>query len=278
MSLIETSELKQWLDNKDDFLLFDCRFDLTDLEAGYQSYLSGHIPTAIYVHTDRDLAGEKNGKNGRHPLPSLEQWQKTYAELGITPNKKIVIYDTQGSIYAARLWWMLYSVGQQNVFLLNGGYPAWIRANYESEIHEHLRVRVPETKLHNYQNLVLVSTVEENIKKPQFTILDARAHDRFQGNNETLDPVGGHIPGAINRFFKDNLEANGDFKSIAALKQEYTALLKETSSEKIIHQCGSGITACHNLFAMELAGLKGSSIYIGSWSEWCSNPSRPVEK
>lgn len=278
MSLIEASELKQWLDNKDDFLLFDCRFDLTNLEAGYQSYLNGHIPSAVYVDTDKDLSGEKNGKNGRHPLPSIEQWQKTYAELGITPNKKIVIYDNQGSIYAARLWWMLYSVGQQNIYLLNGGYPAWVRANYESEMHEQLRVAVPETKLQKFQNLVLVDAVEENIKTSQFTILDARAHDRFQGNNETLDPVGGHIPGAINRFFKDNLEANGEFKSIAVLKQEYATLLNETSSKKIIHQCGSGITACHNLFVMELVGLKGSSIYAGSWSEWCSDPSRPVEK
>lgn len=278
MSLIEASELKKWLDHEDDFLLFDCRFDLTDSEAGYQSYLNGHIPTAIYVNVDRDLAGKKNGKNGRHPLPSIEQWQKTYAELGITPNKKIVIYDNQGSIYAARLWWMLQSVGYSDLFLLNGGYQAWVRANYESEIREHLRVAVPETKLQNYQNVVLVDAVEENIKTSKLTILDARANDRFQGKNETLDPVGGHIPGAINRCFKDNLEANGEFKNIHALKQEYAALLNETPSEKIIHQCGSGITACHNLFAMELVGLKGSSIYVGSWSEWCSDPSRPIEK
>jgi thiosulfate/3-mercaptopyruvate sulfurtransferase len=278
MSLIEASELKKWLDHEDDFLLFDCRFDLTDSEAGYQSYLKGHIPTAIYVNVDRDLAGKKNGKNGRHPLPSIEQWQKTYAELGIAPNKKIVIYDNQGSIYAARLWWMLHSVGHSDLFLLNGGYQAWVRANYESEIREHLRVAAPETKLQNYQNVVLVDAVEGNIKTSKFTILDARANDRFQGKNETLDPVGGHIPGAINRCFKDNLEANGEFKNINALKQEYAALLNETPSEKIIHQCGSGITACHNLFAMELVGLKGSSIYVGSWSEWCSDPSRPIEK
>jgi thiosulfate/3-mercaptopyruvate sulfurtransferase len=278
MSLIEASELKKWLDHEDNFLLFDCRFDLTNSEAGYQSYLSGHIPTAIYVHTDKDLAGKKDGKNGRHPLPSIEQWQKTYAGLGITPNKKIVIYDNQGSMYAARLWWMLHSVGHLDLFLLNGGYPAWVRANYESEIREHVRVAAPETKLQNYQNVVLVDAVEENIKTSQLTILDARANDRFQGKNETLDPVGGHIPGAINRCFKDNLEANGEFKNINTLKQEYAALLNETPSEEIIHQCGSGITACHNLFAMELVGLRGSSIYAGSWSEWCSDPSRPVEK
>lgn len=278
MSLIEASKLKEWLDNADDFLLFDCRFDLTNSEAGHQSYLTGHIPSAIYVDTDKDLASEKNGKNGRHPLPSIEQWQKTYAELGITPNKKIVIYDNQGAIFAARLWWMLYAVGHQKIFLLNGGYPAWVRANYGTETRENIRVATPETKLQNYQNLVLVDVVEENIKTSQFTILDARANDRFHGNNETLDPVGGHIPGAINRCFKDNLETNGEFKNVNTLRQEYADLLGKASSETIIHQCGSGITACHNLFVMELVGLKGSSIYAGSWSEWCSDPSRPVEK
>lgn len=278
MSLIEVSQLKEWLDNEDDFLLFDCRFDLSKSEAGHQSYLNGHIPSAIYVDTDKDLAGQKNGKNGRHPLPSIEQWQKTYAELGITPNKKIVIYDNQGAMFAVRLWWMLHAVGHQKIFLLNGGYPAWVRANYESETCENIRVAAPETKLQNYKNLVLVDVVEENIKTSKFTILDARANDRFQGNNETLDPVGGHIPGAINRCFKDNLEANGEFKSANTLRQEYGDLLNKTSSESIIHQCGSGITACHNLFVMELIGLKGSSIYAGSWSEWCSDPSRPVEK
>jgi thiosulfate/3-mercaptopyruvate sulfurtransferase len=278
MSLIEASELKKWLDNEDDFLLFDCRFDLTNSEVGYQSYLNGHIARAIYVDTDKDLASEKNGKNGRHPLPTIEKWQKTYAELGITPNKKIVIYDNQGGMFAVRLWWMLHSVGHQNVFLLNGGYPAWLRANYKSEVGEHLRVAAPETKLQNYQNLVLVDAVEKNIKTSQFTILDARANDRFHGNNETLDPVGGHIPGAINRCFKDNLNTDGAFKSITVLEKEYADLLKDISSDKVIHQCGSGITACHNLFVMELMGLKGSSVYAGSWSEWCSDSSRPVEK
>lgn len=278
MSLIEASELKRWLDNEDSFLLFDCRFDLTNSEAGHQSYLNGHIPTAIYVDTDKDLASEKNGKNGRHPLPSIEQWQKTYSELGITPNKKVVIYDNQGSMFAVRLWWMLHAVGHSNVFLLNGGYPSWIRAGYAFETHENLRITVPETKLQNFQNLVLVDAIEQNIKTSEFTILDARANDRFHGNNETLDPVGGHIPKAINHCFKENLESNGEFKSIATLKQAYAVLLKETSSEKVIHQCGSGITACHNLFVMELMGLKGSSIYAGSWSEWCSDTSRPIEK
>jgi thiosulfate/3-mercaptopyruvate sulfurtransferase len=278
MSLIEASELKQWLDRGDDFLLFDCRFDLVDSEAGYKSYLEGHIPGAIYVHSDKDLATTKNGTNGRHPLPSIAQWQKTYAELGVTPSKKVVIYDNQGSMFAVRLWWMLHAVGQKNIYLLNGGYPSWLAANYPSEKQESLRKPVAETALHAYQDLVLVDEVVENLSKAQFTILDARANDRFHGQNETLDPVAGHIPGAMNRCFKDNLEASGKFKDLETLKNEFSSLLKDIPSEQVVHQCGSGITACHNLFAMELIGLKGSSIYAGSWSEWCADPKRPVEK
>lgn len=278
MSLIEAQELKQWQESGEDFLLFDCRFDLVDSEAGYQSYLQGHIPGAIYVHSDKDLATAKNGQNGRHPLPRIEDWQKTYAALGITPNKKVVIYDNQGSMYAVRLWWMLQSVGQQDIFLLNGAYPAWLALGYPTQTEETLRQAAPETKLFAYQGLVLVDAVEKNLQNPQFTILDARANDRFHGNNETLDPVAGHIPGAMNRCFKDNLEADGRFKSLETLKTEFAELLKDIPSHQIVHQCGSGITACHNLFTMELLGLKNSSLYAGSWSEWCSNPARPIEK
>ena len=278
MSLIEARELKHWQDLDEDFLLFDCRFDLVDSEAGYQSYLQGHIPGAIYVHSDKDLATTKNGQNGRHPLPSIETWQTTYASLGITPNKKVVIYDNQGSMFAVRLWWMLHSVGQKNVYLLNGGYPSWVGAGLPIETKETFRQAAPETQLQNYQGLVLVDAVERNLQNPQFTILDARANDRFHGNNETLDPVAGHIPGAMNRCFKDNLETDGRFKNLDVLKNEFAELLKGMPSNQIVHQCGSGITACHNLFTMELLGLKNSSLYAGSWSEWCSNPARPIEK
>ena len=278
MSLIEARELKNWQDLGEDFLLFDCRFDLVDSEAGYQSYLQGHIPGAIYVHSDKDLATTKNGQNGRHPLPSIADWQKTYASLGITPSKKVVIYDNQGSMYAVRLWWMLYSVGQKNVYLLNGGYPSWVGAGLPTETSETFRQAAPETTLSAYQGLVLVDAIEKNLQNPQLTILDARANDRFHGNNETLDPVAGHIPGAMNRCFKDNLEADGRFKNIDVLQSEFAELLKDIPSHQIVHQCGSGITACHNLFTMELLGLKNSSLYAGSWSEWCSNPTRPIEK
>ena len=276
MALIEAQELKKLIDEQQDFLLFDCRFDLVDSEAGYKSYLEGHIPGAIYVHSDKDLASEKNGRNGRHPLPSIAAWQKTYAALGITPNSRVVIYDNQSCMYAVRLWWMLKAVGHQHIELLNGGYQIWCQLGYPSEQSETFRKAVPETTLTPFMNLVLVGDVVANLESKNFTILDARSNDRFHGQNETLDPVAGHIPGALNRFFKDNLKSDGTFKDPDVLRHEFQSIIGNISSEKIVHQCGSGITACHNMFAMELAGLMGSSIYAGSWSEWSSDPSRPV--
>jgi thiosulfate/3-mercaptopyruvate sulfurtransferase len=278
MALIEAQELKKLIDEQQDFLLFDCRFDLVDSEAGYKSYLEGHIPGAIYVHSDKDLASEKTGRNGRHPLPSINAWQKTYAALGITPNSRVVIYDNQSCMYAVRLWWMLKAVGHQHIELLNGGYQIWCQLGYPSEQSETFRKAVPETTLTPFMNLVLVGDVVANLESKNFTILDARSNDRFYGQNETLDPVAGHIPGALNRFFKDNLKSDGTFKDPDVLRHEFQLVIGNISSEKIVHQCGSGITACHNMFAMELAGLMGSSIYAGSWSEWSSDPSRPVER
>jgi thiosulfate/3-mercaptopyruvate sulfurtransferase len=277
MALIKVQQLKTMMDEQQDFLLFDCRFDLVDSNAGYKSYLEGHIPGAIYVHSDKDLASEKNGRNGRHPLPSINQWQKTYASLGITPNSRVVIYDNQSCMYAVRLWWMLKAVGHQHIELLDGGYSSWCQSGYPSEQSETFRKAAPETTLNPFMNLVLVGDVVANLERKDFTILDARSNDRYHGQNETLDPVAGHIPGALNRFFKDNLKPDGTFKESDVLLSEFKAILGELPSEKIVHQCGSGITACHNMFAMELAGLAGSSIYAGSWSEWSSDPSRPVE-
>jgi thiosulfate/3-mercaptopyruvate sulfurtransferase len=173
---------------------------------------------------------------------------------------------------------MLKAVGHQHIELLNGGYQTWCQLGYPSEQSETHRQPVAETPLSAFKNLVLVNEVVANLESKKFTVLDARSNDRFHGQNETLDPVAGHIPGALNRFFKDNLKADGTFKDSDVLLNEFKSLLGQTSSEKIVHQCGSGITACHNMFAMELAGLPGSSIYAGSWSEWSADPSRPVEQ
>jgi thiosulfate/3-mercaptopyruvate sulfurtransferase len=283
MLLIEAAELKKDLESGKEFLLFDCRSDLTNPKAGYESYSDGHIPSAIYVDVDHDLASEKNGQNGRHPLPTIEQWVKTCASLGITKDITAVIYDNQSCMYAVRMWWMLRATGYSNVRLLNGGYAAWLAAGFTSEKTDNQRPNTPTaassmTGAVGYKNALLASDLLKNLSSKKFMILDARSADRFRGENETLDPVGGHIPGAINRFFKNNLEVNGQFKSADVLAKEFKDLLGETPSESIIHQCGSGITACHNMFAMELAGMNSSMIYPGSWSEWCADPARPIEK
>jgi thiosulfate/3-mercaptopyruvate sulfurtransferase len=287
MLLIEAAQLNNDLESGKDFLLFDCRFDLTNPKAGYESYLDGHIPSAIYVDVDHDLASEKNGQNGRHPLPSIEQWLKTCASLGITKDSNIVIYDNQSCMYAVRMWWMLRATGHNHVQLLNGGYASWLAAGFSKEKTDNLRPDnlKPNTPVTSntigaaaYKDALLASDILENLSSKKFVVLDARSADRFRGENETLDPVGGHIPGAINRFFKNNLDANGEFKSPDVLAKEFKDLLGAIPSESIIHQCGSGITACHNMFAMELAGLKSSMIYPGSWSEWCADTERPIEK
>jgi thiosulfate/3-mercaptopyruvate sulfurtransferase len=282
MLLIEAAELKKDLDSGKEFLLFDCRFDLTNPKAGYESYLEGHIPSAIYVDVDHDLASEKNGQNGRHPLPTIEQWIKTCASLGITKDSNIVIYDNQSCMYAVRMWWMLRATGHNHVRLLNTGYASWLAAGFTSEKTDNPRPNTPATSTTDraiaYMDALFVSDILENLSSKNFVVLDARSADRFRGENETLDPIGGHIPGAINRFFKNNLDTNGQFKSPYVLAKEFKDLLGAIPSESIIHQCGSGITACHNMFAMELAGLKSSMIYPGSWSEWCADAARPIEK
>jgi len=281
MLLIEAAELKKDLDSDKAFSLFDCRFDLTNPKAGYESYLEGHIPSAIYVDVDHDLASEKNGQNGRHPLPTIEQWLKTCASLGITKDSNIVIYDNQSCMYAVRMWWMLRATGHNHVRLLNGGYASWLAAGFTSEKTDNQRPNAAtssNSSATTYKDAMLASDVLENLSSKKFVVLDARSADRFRGENETLDPVGGHIPGAINRFFKNNLDANGQFKAAEVLAKEFKDLLGATPSESIIHQCGSGITACHNMFAMELAGMSSSMIYPGSWSEWCADPVRPIEK
>ena len=282
MLLIEAAQLKNNLASDKDILLFDTRFDLVNPKAGYESYLDGHIPSAVYVDVDHDLAAEKNGQNGRHPLPMIEQWVKTCANLGITKDSDIIIYDNQSCMYAVRMWWMLRATGHENVRLLNGGYASWLAAGFPSEKTENQRPNTPAassmTETTAYKDALLASDILNNLSNKKFVVLDARSADRFRGENETLDPVGGHIPGAINRFFKQNLDTNGQFKSADVLAKEFADLLGETRSESIIHQCGSGITACHNMFAMELAGLKSSMIYPGSWSEWCADPARPIEK
>ena len=272
--LISANQLEEIINSGENVLLCDCRFDLVDPQAGRKSYEESHIPGAIHVDLDKDLSGPKTGVNGRHPLPKPEIWAQTKARLGISPNTLVVAYDKQGSVYASRLWWMLKATGHANVRVLDGGLDAW-----NGPMGTIPREPTPSTQVIGvmpYAGLVLVDEVVGDLQTKKYQIIDARANDRFHGQNETLDPIGGHIPGAINRFFKDNLSATA-FKTPEQLFQELREFLGPIKPADVIHQCGSGVTACHNLLAMEIAGLKGSRLYAGSWSEWCADPQRPVE-
>lgn len=271
--LITANQLEEIINSGENVLLCDCRFDLVDPSAGKKSYLEGHIPGAVYVDLDVDLSGTANGKNGRHPLPNPEAWAQTKSRLGIDSNTLVVAYDRQGSVYASRLWWMLKATGHAKVQVLDGGLDTW-----NGPIGTMPREAVPTAvalPVMPYVGLVLVEDMVENLHTKKSIVLDARANDRFHGQNETLDPVGGHIPGALNYCFRLNLSGKS-FKTPEQLFNDFHDLLGSTKASDIIHQCGSGVTACHNLLAMELAGLKGSRLYAGSWSEWCADPSRPV--
>lgn len=258
-------------------LVFDCSFDLANPSAGEQAYAAGHIPGAHYLHLDRDLSGAKTGKNGRHPLPARDALVDTLAKHGLKEQQQVVAYDAQGCAYAARLWWLLRWLGHDSVAVLDGGLQAWQAAGQKLETaapgavaRGDFKAAAPLAVTVGAQHLLA------NLKGGEQLVIDARSPDRYRGENETIDPVAGHIPGALNRFFKDNLTSDGRFKSAHTLREEFGAVMGQKSPEHVVLQCGSGVTACHNALAMEVAGLHGPALYVGSWSEWCADPSRPV--
>ena len=258
--------------------VFDCRHDLKNTEYGRQAYARGHIPGALFMHLDSDLSGAKGGGNGRHPLPAVDALARRLSDCGVDAGTQVVAYDNEGGIFAARLWWLLRWLGHEHVAVLDGGLAGWKRSGGT------LDTVVPAIPAANFiarprDCAVDVATVLENLKTAAELVIDARSPERFHGEGETLDPVGGHIPGAVNRFYFDNLDDDGCFfKPVTELRAEFEALLNGRDPAQVIQQCGSGVTACHNLLAMELAGLSGSRLYPGSWSEWCADASRPVAR
>ncbi|WP_096349214.1 sulfurtransferase [Robbsia andropogonis] len=258
-------------------LIIDCRADLLDPEAGPRVFAERHLPGAHHLNLESDLSGPKTQGSGRHPLPDRETLAATLARLGMRADTQVVAYDAQGGMYAARLWWLLRWLGHEAVAVLDGGMPRW-------ESHGGLvefsapRPTVPGDFAAGTPlvSAVDTATVLRNIDSGDHLVIDARASDRYRGENETIDPVGGHIPGARNRFFKHNLDEQGQFQSPAALRSAFLSVLDGTPPDAAIMQCGSGVTACHNLLAMEVAGLPGAALYAGSWSEWIADPSRPV--
>ena len=277
-TLISVSALAAHRDDPN-WIMCDCRHDLADYESGRRAYAQAHLPGARFLHLDEDLSGPKTGANGRHPLPHPITFTLRLAALGIDNSKQVVAYDASGGVYASRLWWMLRWVGHSNVAVLDGGIDAWNKARLP------LNAALPAIKPLRYNpnpnpQLAVsandIVTLAVNPGARALHIIDARSADRFRGENETLDPVAGHIPGAANRFFKNNLADDGCFKPAQVLQQEFASVLNAHAPAKVVHQCGSGVTACHNLLAMEIAGLKGSRLYPGSWSEWVSDRTRPV--
>jgi thiosulfate/3-mercaptopyruvate sulfurtransferase len=246
-----------------------------DAGKGRRLYAEGHIPGAYFLHVDDDLSGRKTGKNGRHPLPDVDEFAGRINDRGVTPQTQVVIYDDVGGNFAARLWWMLRWLGHEKASLLDGGYPLWQKEGRPiSTEMPPPRTGAFEPKPHLGWTVDL-PFVERFREDPSIALLDARAAERFKGLMEPIDPVAGHIPGSINRFWQKNLNPDGRFKASEQLRKEYEELLGR-NTEKTVHMCGSGVTACHNAFAMELAGLAPGRLYPGSWSEWVSDRSRPV--
>lgn len=272
--LVSTDELIAHLGDPS-WRIFDCRHDLQNVEYGADAYAKGHIPGATFLHLDRDLSGEKNGRNGRHPLPDPAVFAQRLGEWGVGPDTQVVAYDNEGGVFASRLWWMLRWLGHDNVALLDGGLPGWRRA--KQALVTETPVFAPTAFPVRPQALTVDAGFVLAHLGTRMLIVDARAPERFSGAQETLDPVGGHIPGAVNRFYFDNLDDSGCyFRPADELRAEFEALLDGRQAAEVIQQCGSGVTACHNILAMEIAGLAGSRLYPGSWSEWCADPARPI--
>ena len=275
--LIDTHELSLHL-NDPQWVIFDCRHDLMDAGKGERLYREGHIPGAHFASIDTDLSGEKTGTNGRHPLPSPAAFATFLARHGVAQTAAIVAYDDVGGQFASRLWWMARWIGLANVYLLDGGIGQWIAEG--RAISTDVPVPQPVAMKANPNPLMLwnAGDVQAHLNDPAHRLIDARAPERYRGEVEPIDPVAGHIPGAVNRFFKDNLNVDLTLRSKEEIAQGFSALIGDVSPENVIHQCGSGVTACMNIFAMEMAGLKGSKLYAGSWSEWVSDPARPIVK
>lgn len=261
----------------DHCVLVDCRHDLFDPQAGRRAYEAGHIAGAHFMHQDQDLAGERDGRNGRHPLPDREAFAARLRAIGLNRDQQLVGYDDQGGMLASRLWWLARWLGHDRVAVLDGGIGAWKRAGFP------LSHEAPQPQPGDFVALEPlerpVSTADvarDRGHERAMVLIDARAPERYAGEMEPLDPVAGRIPGALNRPFQRNLQPNGTFKPADALRAEYSRMVGEGDPRRVVHYCGSGITACHNMIAMEIAGMRGSSLYPGSWSAWCADPALPV--
>ena len=260
------------------WLIADCRYNLTDETWGRSQYETAHVPGAVFVDVAHDLAGQRTGTNGRHPLPAVEDMAATFGRLGIADDTQVVAYDQEAGAFASRFWWMLRYLGHDAVAVLDGGFAKWTRegrpvrggvetrppASFTQRLRKQMRVTVDETFAH--------------LGDPSVVLIDARSPDRYAGNPDPLDQVPGHIPGARNRFYRHNISDAGTMRPASELRADYEGVLEGRPPSDVVMYCGSGVTACHNLLAMEHAGLPGAKLFAGSWSEWEADPKRPIAK
>src|SRR5262245_10080234 len=259
------------------FVIIDCRYKLDDEGWGEREHRARHIPGAVYAHLGHDMAGPKTGTNGRHPLPDPHTFAQTLGRLGITSGTQVVAYDQDSGMYASRLWWMLRWLGHDAVAVLDGGFAKWTaegRPTASGGEDREPRGFVAATRS---EMVVDVRRVSMSLTTGDTTLVDARAPERYRGETEPIDKKPGHIPGAANHFFQWNLDERGVFRSPEDLRERLERSIGEVPADRLICYCGSGVTACHNLLALEHAGLTGAKLYPGSWSEWSADPSRQVE-
>lgn len=274
-TLIDTSTLAGHLHDPD-WAIVDCRFDILDAARGAEQYIEAHIPGARYADLDKHLSGPKTGTNGRHPLPGSDALRRDLGLLGIGPATQVVAYDADSSTYAARLWWLLRWMGHEAVAVLDGGYARWCREGYP------VRDGTEPFSAANFNGApregssLTVLDVMNGLHLPTRLLVDSRSNDRYHGINETIDRTGGHIPGATNYFFMQNMTPEKTFKTPEELNAKWASLLNGRDPGELVVYCGSGVTACNNLLALEHAGLSGARLYPGSWSEWSADPARPI--
>ena len=277
-TIINADDLIKNLDN-DNFSVVDCRCDIKDTSYGIDAYNEGHIPNAIFADIDNDMASEKTSTSGRHPLPNPEKLAEKLSQWGIDAEKQVVIYDDAGCAFAGRVWWILRWLGHKGgVAVLNGGLGAYMKAGGKLVTSQTSKPRLSYKVDVNNNLHVDIETVTDAQYKMDALLVDARSRERYLGVKDEVDPIAGHVPGAISHPLGKNLDKNGLFKSPEELKLEFNKLIGDNNPKDIISMCGSGITACHNIIAMEIAGIKGVRLYVGSWSEWITDSKRPIAK
>lgn len=255
----------------------DCRFKLEDTEAGRRAYLEAHIPGAVYAHLDHDLSGRKTGRNGRHPLPDSDSLRRAFGAMGICGSTQVIAYDDmKGGLAAARAWWLLRYMGHRSAAVLNGSWQSWVAAQYPVRSGEEGRVAANFLGHPDPAMIVDADSVSSLAASRNWAVVDSRAAARYRGDEEPLDRIAGHLPGARNYYWQDNFDSSGRLLPPDQLRQQMQQVLGGAPPEQAVYYCGSGVTAAFNVLAMEAAGLTGAKLYPGSWSEWCSDPARPI--